>query len=612
MDPYAPTQLGRYLVEHEVGRGGMSVVYRGVDPALGRTVALKVLHPHLANRAESRARFQREAKAVARLAHPSIVEVYDFAPPESERAYIVTQYIDGPTLRALAEVQRPRFPEIAAMLMIPIFEALDHAHASGIVHRDVKPENIMVSREGLPVLMDFGIAQLVDMETLTQTGTILGSPAHMAPEVVDGQEVTSKADTFSAATVLYWLVCGVLPFSGPNPAALFRRILECKFDPVLSRNQTAGRALARLIEQCLQRDPALRPDSAMAVADALRALLREASLTDSRAELRAWFIDPAGYEAAFPGRVVPAYLAASTAAIKLNQLARATDFLDRVLSMEPGNARALSLLGQLERGSRRQRRLRLAGAGLVAVSAVVGISLLLPSVASVRDDAAGLPRLESPDAAIALLLPGAPISAFEVLPPKTPTSVASAAPLPASLPIASPSRPPQPRTARPRVRLIPPAEVQLPSRSLVVDVRADPWNTEVYVDGVRHGYVYEVRTAGGLPLSPGSTHILDFRHEACERTTIPVTILPDQQKVPAVITRCKYLPARLRVQANRDLPVHRDDNGQLLGQTNADILVRMTGLRAELRLTIGDPTDTLLSRRVNLAAGKSTTENIEF
>ncbi|MEZ4466774.1 MAG: protein kinase [bacterium] len=138
--------------------------------------------------------------------------------------------------------------------------------------------------------MDFGIAQMVDQETLTATGTMLGSPAHMAPEVVEG-EISAKSDLFSVGTVLYWLVCGVLPFAGPSPAALFRRIAECRFDPVLTRRPQAGRAIARLIERCMAHDPDDRPASAGAVAEALRGLLDEAGLPDAAGELAAFLKD---------------------------------------------------------------------------------------------------------------------------------------------------------------------------------------------------------------------------------------------------------------------------------------------------------------------------------
>ena len=611
MEVALPPRLGRYEIDREIGRGGMSVVYKARDPALGRAVALKVLHPHLATRAESRERFEREAQAVARLHHPSILEVFDFALPDSERAYIVSEFIDGPTLRAFVDEHPLRRAEVAAMIMVPIFEALEHAHLAGIVHRDVKPENIMVSPAGVPILMDFGIAQLVDMETLTQTGTILGSPAHMAPEVVDGQDVTSRADVFSGATVLYWLVCGVLPFSGPNPAALFRRILECRFDPVLARRPTAGKPLARLIEQCLQRDPANRPQRAMVVAEALRAQLAEGGLTDAAKELTAFFDHPTAYEDSLPARVIPAYLAAGRRALEAGQVPRAMDFLDRVLALDEHHPDARALLARIEQSGRRRRVL----AGLLGGMAVTGLAgavvtlwpvapLVAPDEADLSNGGALSTSAGSPSAA-----PPIPSTSAALRSPTAPDSQPPSSALPRSAPASGPARPIRP----PRPASEPPsaATVSAPPRPVLVPIQADPWNAEVDVNGAPHGYAYEARLAGGIPLTPGR-YVLDFRHPACERQTTPVEIGPTQVRVPDVVFRCRPLPARLRITSNREAAVRRKADGVLLGQTNADILVPMAALRADLRLTIGDPGGSLKTRDIGLAAGKTTTESVDF
>src|ERR1700694_4014133 len=141
--------IGRYRILEELGSGGMSVVYKGLDTALDREVAVKVLHPHLANKEDSRRRLAREAKAVAKLHHPNILEVFDFAEADSENAYIVTEYIRGQTLRHFAEKRAFRPPEIAAMVIYEVTTALACAHEAGIIHRDLKPENVMVREDGV-------------------------------------------------------------------------------------------------------------------------------------------------------------------------------------------------------------------------------------------------------------------------------------------------------------------------------------------------------------------------------------------------------------------------------------------------------------------------------
>ncbi|HZI05251.1 MAG TPA: serine/threonine-protein kinase, partial [Archangium sp.] len=170
--------IGRYRILEELGSGGMSVVYKGLDTALDREVAVKVLHPHLANKSESRRRLAREAKAVARLHHPNILEVFDFSAEGAQDAFLVTEYVRGRTLKEYVdELGRLELPELAAMILHEIAAALAHAHESGVIHRDLKPENVMVREDGVLKLMDFGIAKLLDIEErMTVTGALVGSP----------------------------------------------------------------------------------------------------------------------------------------------------------------------------------------------------------------------------------------------------------------------------------------------------------------------------------------------------------------------------------------------------------------------------------------------------
>jgi serine/threonine-protein kinase len=245
-------ELGRYRLEEQVGQGGMAVVWRGWDTQLRRTVAVKVLHAHLHSREEIRKRFDREAHAVARLHHPYILDVYDFSGPQAQPSYLVTEFIRGRTLRAFADEHPFDPPELAAACLLPIAEALQHAHAAGVVHRDLKPENIMVRDDGVVKLTDFGIAALLDPdEKFTVTGSILGSPSHLAPETIEGRPADPRADLFSFGTIFYWLSCGKLPYQGNSPAALLRSILEgARPDPRAIR-PSIGDLRARLVARCL-------------------------------------------------------------------------------------------------------------------------------------------------------------------------------------------------------------------------------------------------------------------------------------------------------------------------------------------------------------------------
>jgi serine/threonine protein kinase len=239
----------RYEVIERVGDGGMATVYRGLDRVLRRDVAIKVMHPHLAARNDARARFNREAQAIARLHHSNIVDVYDFSVGTDETAFLVTEFVHGDTLTQFTNEHGPFVPQAAALIGFAVAAALGHAHSVGIVHRDIKPDNLMISRDGQIKLMDFGIATAMDLEQMTATGAILGSPAHMAPEQIEGGTLDQRADIFAFGTVLYFLVTRKLPFVASNPHALFHQILQGQFEPAGKHNTQVDRVFDGIIAQ---------------------------------------------------------------------------------------------------------------------------------------------------------------------------------------------------------------------------------------------------------------------------------------------------------------------------------------------------------------------------
>lgn len=169
-------KVEKYEIEEEIGHGGMATVYRAQDTVLDRAVALKILHPHLRSAEEARRRFQREARSVARLRHPRVLEIYDFSGEGSTEAFIAAELLTGPTLKQWRESHQEVPAEIAACFVIEIARALEAAHEAKIVHRDVKPENVLLHEDRELKLTDFGIADMVDSQSMTATGQILGSP----------------------------------------------------------------------------------------------------------------------------------------------------------------------------------------------------------------------------------------------------------------------------------------------------------------------------------------------------------------------------------------------------------------------------------------------------
>ncbi len=270
--------LAKYEVLEEIGHGGMATVYRAHDPRLARDVAIKVIHPHLRDSPEAKQRFYVEAKAVAKLRHPNIVEVFDVSAEGEAEQYLVVELVRGATLRKLLQQRGAIPPEVAAALGVELLAALAHAHAAGVVHRDIKPENVMIEHRPRPPaqdraaprppptsalpgdrvavkLTDFGIAKLLDAQGVTSTGQVLGSPAHMAPEQIDGGDVDARADVFGLGVLLYECMVGHLPFEGNNPAQVLRRVLEGIYPSAEREQPKVGRRWSRILDRALARAP---------------------------------------------------------------------------------------------------------------------------------------------------------------------------------------------------------------------------------------------------------------------------------------------------------------------------------------------------------------------
>ncbi len=377
-DPLTGAVYGnRYRVVEAVGSGGMATVYRGTDVVLNRDVAIKVMHPHLAARADARARFSREAQAIARLHHPNVVDVYDFSQGDDDTAYLVTEFVQGITLSEFLLRHGPFWPQPAALIGHAIADALAHAHKAGIVHRDIKPDNLMISREGTIKLMDFGIATAMDLEQMTATGAILGSPAHMAPEQIEGGPVDARVDVFAFGTLLYAMVAGRLPFMASNPHALFRLILEGQYDPPSRHNPAVGRRFEEIVATCLARAPADRWSSMGALQDALALFLKDYKMIDVPVLLQRLLTAPEQFQAEQRPGLVRALCAEGRREARSGSLALAIDAYNRAMAVDPEAIEPRNGLTDLTSRSRRKRRTRaLAIAALGAVIATgAGVAL---------------------------------------------------------------------------------------------------------------------------------------------------------------------------------------------------------------------------------------------
>src|SRR2546426_4360950 len=261
------TRIGRYEILGELGRGSMGVVYKARDPQLDRLVALKTVRTERGLRpehqAEGQKRLHEEATAVARLSHPNIVAVYDVIPGEDP--CLVMEYVEGHTLAELV-AQGPLDPARATHFVLQVCEALDYAHRLGVLNRDIKSANILVTENGVAKLTDFSIARLSGRHA-TQAGAMMGTPAYIAPEQFRGHAAEPRSDLFSLGVVLYELVTGVLPFAGEDVATVLYRVVHVDPMPPRTRNRDVSPALDAVIRRALSKEPAERYSSARAYAE---------------------------------------------------------------------------------------------------------------------------------------------------------------------------------------------------------------------------------------------------------------------------------------------------------------------------------------------------------
>ena len=267
-------KLGKYEIGALIGQGGMAQVYKGRHPALNRDVAVKLIHPHLASREGFVERFQREAQLVAALRHPNIVQVFDFD-SEADVYYMVMEFIDGPTLAAHLEQLHAKDELLpldeATNLTITLCQALSYAHAQGMVHRDLKPGNVMFTGKGQPVLTDFGLAKIVGGITNTSSGLVIGTPMYMSPEQGYGRGSDARSDIYALGVMLFELVTGHLPFEGDTPMSIVLKQINQPLPSARQLNPHVSKEIDLIIAKATAKSPQARFQTCAGFATALEA-----------------------------------------------------------------------------------------------------------------------------------------------------------------------------------------------------------------------------------------------------------------------------------------------------------------------------------------------------
>jgi len=245
-------RLENYRILSELGRGGMSTVHKALQVSLERTVAIKEIHPNFSGSPELTARFEREARAIAQLSHPCIVQIYDYT-HEGDAHFMVMEFIEGVDLKTAIERRGRLTPEQVLAIAVRVSAALAYAHSAGIIHRDIKPSNILLTREGQVKVVDFGIARMEEGEELTRTGAFVGTPAYMSPEQILGERLDGRTDLFSLGVVLYEALAGEKPFAESANASVSARILKSQPPRLRGRAPGVSRQLERIVMRCLEK-----------------------------------------------------------------------------------------------------------------------------------------------------------------------------------------------------------------------------------------------------------------------------------------------------------------------------------------------------------------------
>jgi serine/threonine-protein kinase len=334
-------KIGKYKILDEIGHGGFAVVYKVRDPGLDRVVALKVLHAAYTERPDVVKRFLDEARRAARLRHRGIVRIYDVGDDQG-RPYMAIEYLPGGNLgdRLTGE---PLSLETAVTILEQVAAALDYAHKRRLVHRDVKPANVLFDEDGDAVLADFGLVKSLVESGVTVNGTRLGTPAYMAPEQGEpGADVSPAADIYALGVVAYEMLTGRVPFQAGTPLAVLRAHVDATPPDPRSLNEALGEEITQALLQALAKEPADRPKSAGAFAQSLRHILNQAEAESQRA---------ATLEALYPQ---------AEAAVAAEQWERAIALCGQILQIDPGYRQVGALLAQANEGwAEKQARLEL-------------------------------------------------------------------------------------------------------------------------------------------------------------------------------------------------------------------------------------------------------------
>ncbi|MBN1306792.1 MAG: protein kinase, partial [Chitinispirillaceae bacterium] len=495
--------LLRYKIRKKIGAGGMASVFLASDAVLNREVALKMVHPHLLHHPETMKRFSNEARAIASLSHENIIKIFDFGEARS-RSFIVMEYINGITLEALIAREGTIPNLVATELALQSLSGLVCAHEKGIYHRDIKPANILIDDKGRLHITDFGIAHLVNAESVTLTGSFLGSPHYISPEQVSNKPVRGNTDVFSLGVVLYQCLTGGVPFNADTPHGVINEILNVDPPSPGVRNSQVLFWLSDIVESCLIKDASKRPGSRELYCRLENACRTEAIRTGKN-RVSAFVSNPAVAREAEDAEIFTLYREKALAALRQRHIAAALRAFEQASRFGALAASDRKVIDRAARQSFFRRGL------LIGVGFVFGAGLIILVTAFVYKSILLSPRLPAEPVVPQPINTATPDNTTPSSVPDdrlpSAASVARGSPAPDSGTTATTNSPSSVlRTAAPSLLqpdndtpAAPDAPATLPVGFLKC-LTNPPWVT-IYIDGIERG---TTPTLSAVPLSPGN------------------------------------------------------------------------------------------------------------
>ncbi len=335
--------LEKYKIEEEVGKGGMAVVYRAQQMNLGRSVALKILYPHLSSQDQFRRRFDLEAKAAASLRHPNIVTIYDYG-KVGEHYFIAMEWIKGAILQHLI-AEHPDLPlNIIVQILIQVCEGLDYAHRHNIFHRDIKPSNLMIDQEGIVKIVDFGIARVLDTNHMLTAERIIGTPNFISPEQINGAVYDGRSEIYALGVLGYFFVTRQFPFQDEKVIQLFRKIEKGEYASPKELNKKIPLALSQLIERCLSRRPEDRFESVASLKTQFQNFVQQYNLDASLPEMTRFLKNPSLYKKDYRINFVKRNYRKGLAHKDAGEMKEARIYFEWILEEDPQHAESLEQL----------------------------------------------------------------------------------------------------------------------------------------------------------------------------------------------------------------------------------------------------------------------------